>query len=112
MLLSENHLVFGLHFNFCFAIIPFWTHTNEGPQYDTTATTILTSPIGQIEFLFANNADGAIRIVRKQEFDLADGTCENCGRRRVVLRSFISVRPKRYNGEAEIEVQPEYQVVF
>lgn len=30
--------------------------------YDTTVNTILTSPVAQIELLFANNADGSIRI--------------------------------------------------
>jgi choline dehydrogenase len=41
--------------------------------YNTTANTILTSPIGQIEFLLANNANGAIRITASLQHPFSQG---------------------------------------
>ena len=41
--------------------------------YDTTVNKILTSPIGQIELLFANNADGAIRITAALQHPFSQG---------------------------------------
>jgi choline dehydrogenase len=41
--------------------------------YDTTVNKILTSPIGQIELLFANNADGSIRITAALQHPFSQG---------------------------------------
>lgn len=41
--------------------------------YDTTVNKILTSPVGQIELLFANNADGAIRITAALQHPFSQG---------------------------------------
>ena len=41
--------------------------------HDTTVNKILTSPVGQIELLFANNADGAIRITAALQHPFSQG---------------------------------------
>lgn len=41
--------------------------------YDTTVNKILTSPVGQIELLFANNDDGAIRITASLQRPYSQG---------------------------------------
>lgn len=41
--------------------------------YETTVNTILTSPIGQLEMLLANNADGAIRITASLQHPYSQG---------------------------------------